>query len=157
MSIPITSRAGKAVALGSSNRVNPGDLITAEFINNILDRLDALESQIGVPTNTLPTITFTPTLTFTHPTFTFPTMITPTFTSTLLPPTFIATLITPTVPMQTLVPTLPTSVLTLSAGAGLFSPESEVTTLPGIGNSEKSLLDGAGITNLQGLAKAKPE
>ena len=164
-----------------SNRVQPGDLITAEFINNILDRLEALETQAGVPTATFvppttflpptktfipptfftPTLTFIPTLTlptlFT-PTLTFnvPTMLTPTFFDTI-PPTFIATLFTPTVPVQTLAPTLPTSILTFPAGAGLFSPESEVTTLPGIGDSEKSLLNGAGITNLKGLSEATPQ
>jgi len=71
-----------------TERINPGDLITAEFMNTILARLDAIEDRLTKiedslgniqppqPTFTLPT-TFTPTLTF-HPTFTLPTFFTPT-------------------------------------------------------------------------------
>jgi hypothetical protein len=86
-----------------TERINPGDLITAEFMNTILARLDAIEDRLTKiedslgniqppqPTFTLPT-TFTPTLTF-HPTFTLPTFFTPTFTTffptlTFTQPTF---------------------------------------------------------------------
>ena len=67
----------------TSNRVQPGDLITAEFINSILDRLDALEGQLNVPTPTPTSPTF-PTTFHTLPT-TFHTLPT---TFHTLPTTF---------------------------------------------------------------------
>jgi hypothetical protein len=107
-------------------RVQPGDLITADLINFILARLDALEQR---PTPTVPTVTTPtlPTLTFvpTFPTFTFPTIFTmPTFpTFTTFPTltagptifTMVPTLtIGPTGPIFTMVPTL-----TIGPGGGL--------------------------------------
>ena len=115
-----------------TERVQPGDLITAEFMNTILARLDAIEDRLAnieeslgniqppQPTFTMPT-TFFPTLTF-HPTFTLPSTLVPTFTTffptltqtffptfltpTLMPTggfnTFVATLVQPTLGMNTL-------------------------------------------------------
>ena len=113
-----------------TERVQPGDLITAEFMNTILARLDEIEDRLtkveeglsGIkppqPTFTMPT-TFFPTLTFT-PTFTLPTTLFPTLstffptltqtffptflTPTLMPTggfnTFVATLLNPTIGMN---------------------------------------------------------
>jgi hypothetical protein len=91
-----------------TERVQPGDLITAEFMNKILARLDAIEDRLAnieeslgniqppQPTFTMPT-TFFPTLTF-HPTFTLPSTIIPTFTTFFptLTQTFFPTFLTPT-------------------------------------------------------------
>ncbi len=99
-----------------TQRVQPGDLITAEFMNAILARLDEIENRLaaieGGIKPTQPTFTFTPTLTF-NPTQTLPTTLMPTFTffPTFFPtltqtfstfptfttfPTFFPTLMTPT-------------------------------------------------------------
>ena len=153
-----------------SGRVNPGDLITAEFMNSILARLDALELRLkqiedsgsGKPTFTLPTFTlpttFTmPTITF-HPTFQTKIIETQTFRhATVLTPsgmptkdfgTFVATLVRPPEEIE-----FDLGPFVIPAEKGIFPPESEVTALPGIGEKEKGLLDKANITNVRDFSQ----
>jgi hypothetical protein len=83
-----------------TQRVQPGDLITAEFMNALLARLDDIENRLAAleagSKPTQPTLTFTPTLTF-HPTLTFPTTLMPTMTFfPTLTQTFFPTFLTPT-------------------------------------------------------------
>jgi hypothetical protein len=152
-----------------SGRVSPGDLITAEFINSILARLDALESRLkqlegGQPTFTLPTFTlpttFTmPTITFhptfqtkiieTQPTFRHPTVLTPSEMPTRNLGTFVATLVRP--PEEEIA--LDLGPYVIAADKGIFPPESEVTALPGIGEKEKGLLDKANIKNVRDVSQ----
>jgi hypothetical protein len=142
----------------SSDRVQPGDLITAEFMNQILERLEALERKLATPPPS-PTLTLTfptfPTFTLptTAPTFTLPPTLTfqptiaPTFT---LPPTltFQPTLVPPIHPIQPVSPFQPV------LGPGGVQPESPVTTLPGLGRTESRLLRRAGIVDVKTLAAA---
>jgi len=178
--------AGTSLGTGTSGavsgqtgfRVQPGDIITAELINNILARLEALEAQpapgptptVTLPTFTLPTFTTFPTLTFV-PTFTLPTFTTigPTLTFN---PTFLPTFTTigPTLTLNptllptftTIAPTLqpigPTLVATLAPHllGQTVQPVDTVRVVPGIGRTEEGLLAGAGIANIGALANADP-
>lgn len=146
-----------------TERVTAGDLITAEFMNGILDRLDALERRLkriedglgGKPSHTLPTIIPT---TITMPTVTFQTRIIDTFRhATLVTPTrmpnqdfgtFVATLFRPPEEEE-----FDLGQFVVSSDKGIFPPESEVTALPGIGEKEKELLDKANIKNVSDFAQ----
>jgi hypothetical protein len=106
-----------------TQRVEPGDLITAEFMNAILARLDDIENRLaaieGGIKPTQPTFTFTPTLTF-NPTHTLPTTLMPTFTFF---PTFFPTLTQtfstfPT--FSTFFPTLMTPTMIPTGGLNTF-------------------------------------
>ena len=129
----------------AQDRVKPGDLITADLINSILARLEALENK-PIPTLTLPTLTFT-----------FPTF--PTLTTF---PTLIGTAINPTFPIFTAtLGTLPQITKTFIPGFGpnvgaTIQPEDTVRVIPGVGRAEEALLVNAGIGNIKALADADP-
>jgi hypothetical protein len=118
----------------AQDRVKPGDLITADLINSILARLEALESRPAPP-----------------PTFTFPT-----FPTLATFPTFIATAIGPTFP--TLATQLTRTFITgFSPNVGTtIKPEDTVRVIPGVGSAEEAALANAGISNIKALADADP-
>lgn len=182
---PGTGGTGAGGPQPVGERVQPGDLITADLINHILARLEALENR---PTPTVPTVTVPtfPTLTFptifTLPTFptlntfpTFPTIFTmptfntfPTFPTIFTMPTF-ATMPTNVLTMATIPGGLATNLATgLATGPGglgnlggpiggiTFRREDSTTSLPGIGRDEETRLRGAGIRNLGEVADADP-
>lgn len=132
-------------------RVQPGDLITAEFINHILARLEALENRPG------PTVPTTPTF----PTFptTFPTIFTidPTiFTRPTLTATFPTNIFTqPTGPILTMVPTFtmgPTGLVLTMSPAFTMGPTGLATNPGNIATRDVGIATALG--GIGGLATA---
>ena len=132
-----------------SQRIQPGDLITADLVNSILARLDALESR---PVPTVPPVTVPPVTPPTRP----PITRVPTNIDVGVATGLVVGDVTRPGGLTTAIGGLGNlSGIGLTAGETIRREES-VTALPGIGREEASRLTNAGIRDIGGVADADP-